>query len=345
MGVRKDIPIDVRNKIVSLLQHTSFTKAEIARKFGVSAKTVYRLSSKQLLHKPIEADRIGKCGRKRCTTFREDRVIIRTARENRKLSCLDELKKKISERGVEVTIATLRRRFRQFGFIARKPPRKPMLTPAMIKKRISWAKMYKNWTMEDWNKVIFSDESTFVILDDKSQFVRRRKGEELHEDCVVSTVKHPTFVMMWGCISSKGVGALYPVVGTMRQDQYRKVLESRLIPQIERWFGNAEEFTFMHDGAPCHTAKSVKTYLQGKNIPVLAWPGNSPDMNPIENIWAILKRRMAKERVTNRVDLIKRIINVWFHDPEVTSAVKSCIESMPKRIKEVLRCNGQRTKY
>lgn len=60
-----------------------------------------------------------------------------------------------------------------------------------------------------------SDESVFQVMFDKSQFVRRRVTEEFHRECVVSTVKHPTSVMVWFVISSKGMGRLYIVEGTV----------------------------------------------------------------------------------------------------------------------------------
>ncbi|GFS60747.1 uncharacterized protein TNCV_2001531 [Trichonephila clavipes] len=65
------------------------------------------------------------------------------------------------------------------------------------------------------------DERTFEILQNKTQFVRRRDGEKFHSDCVVRTVKHPTKIMIWSVISGKGTGRLDVVNGMMRQDQYK----------------------------------------------------------------------------------------------------------------------------
>ncbi|GFW86446.1 uncharacterized protein TNCV_4332301 [Trichonephila clavipes] len=73
----------------------------------------------------------------------------------------------------------------------------------------------------------------------------------------------------------------------MRQDQYKDVLQNRLIPQLEEWFPNGESYIFMQDGTPCHTARSIKAFLAGQNILLLDWPGNSPDMNTIENVWVL----------------------------------------------------------
>jgi transposase len=101
----------------------------------------------------------------------------------------------------------------------------------------------------------------------------------------------------------------------------------------------------MQDGAPCHTAKSIKTYLASKNNPLLDWPGNSPDMNPIENVWEILKRKMNKINITNKKDLIARLISVWFHDDDIKIAAMNCIKSMPDRIRAIIKAKGGGTKY
>ncbi|GFU50908.1 uncharacterized protein TNCV_4461061 [Trichonephila clavipes] len=82
-------------------------------------------------------------------------------------------------------------------------------------------------------RVCFSDESTFEILQNKAQFVHRRRGEKFHSDCVLQTVKHPTKIMISSVISGKGTGRLYVVKGMMRQDQYKDVLQNRLILQLE----------------------------------------------------------------------------------------------------------------
>jgi transposase len=193
--------------------------------------------------------------------------------------------------------------------------------------------------------VCFSDESNFEILADKAQFVRRRSGEANHLDCVIRTVKHPLSIMVWSVISSKGTGRLYIVEGTMRQDQYKKILETKLIPQLRNWFQHGERFIFMQDGAPCHTAKSVSTFLRANNIPVLPWPGNSPDMNPIENLWELVKRRVSENIITTKKDLIEKLIAVWHRDPEVAVMAANCIKSMPRRVEALLKAKGGSTKY
>ncbi|GFT62109.1 transposable element Tcb2 transposase [Trichonephila clavipes] len=76
-------------------------------------------------------------------------------------------------------------------------------------------------SLNELNRGSTGDERTFEILQNKTQFVRRRDGEKFHSDCVVRTVKHPTKIMIWSVISGKGTGRLDVVKGMMRQDKYK----------------------------------------------------------------------------------------------------------------------------
>lgn len=184
----------------------------------------------------------------------------------------------------------------------------------------------------------------FAISEESSQYVRRTSAEEFSTQCIAQTVKHPTQVMVWSVMSAQGTGRLYIVEGMMNQHQYKKVLKTRLIPQLNDWFPN-KDYVFMHDSAPCHKAKSVTKFLSANNIKTLSWPGNSPDMNPIENLWSIVKRRLKKTNITTKVGLIESLIKIWHHDNEIKDSCVKLVESMPKRIECMLKSKGMHTKY
>ncbi len=114
---------------------------------------------------------------------------------------------------------------------------------------------------------MFSDESIFQTGDETVRFVRRRPSETHHPDCVEQRVKHPISIIIWSCISMHGTGCLYIVNATMRQDQYKEVLLTKLLPQIAEWYPEEDdECVFMQDGALCHTAKSVLRFLEDNDI-------------------------------------------------------------------------------
>ncbi|GFV71973.1 uncharacterized protein TNCV_2459061 [Trichonephila clavipes] len=116
----------------------------------------------------------------------------------------------------------------------------------------------------------------------------------------------------------------------MRQDQYKDILQNSLILQLEERFPNGEPYIFMQDRALCHTARSIKAFLAEQNIPLLDWPGNSPDMNPIEKVWELMKREVVKDVIANKTQLLERIILMWKYHPQMQETVQSCIDSMPR---------------
>src|SRR5690606_13705752 len=151
---------------------------------------------------------------------------------------------------------TLKRRLSEAGFKGFRPAVKPRLTASMVQKRYRWAKQFRNWTTEDWERVCFSDESHFEILSNRSAHVFRQVGERFADNCIKRKVKHATKIMVWSVISVKGPGRLYMVEGMMDGHQYERVMERRLLPQVREWFPDGN-FVFMHDKAPCHMSKGV----------------------------------------------------------------------------------------
>ena len=153
----------------------------------------------------------------------------------------------------------------------------------MKKKRFIWAKKYKDWTREQWRRVLFSDESHFLVQGVRSQHVRISKGEPLKESHIDQAVKHSPKKMFWGCFSYYKVGPLKPVEGMMNSAKYLDVLTKKVIPEMARKFPEGSGI-FQQELAPCYTSRKVKNFINLNNISVLDWPGNSPDLNPIENL-------------------------------------------------------------
>ncbi len=122
------------------------------------------------------------------------------------------------------------------------------------------------------------------------------------------------------------------------QDLAQKLIES--IP------GRIEEVQrlFQHDRAPCHKANVITKWLEEQNIDILGpWPGNSPDLNPIENLLSILKGWVDKQKPTNSDLLQALIMQEWAAISQ--DLAQKFIESIPGRIEEVLNEKGQHCKY
>ncbi len=135
-----------------------------------------------------------KCGRKRCTTNRENRSLMRIVKQNR-FKNLGELHKEWTETGVKASRATTHRRVKEFGYSCCIPLVKPLLNHRQRQRRLTWAKEKKNWTVAQWSKVLFSDESKFCIsFGNQGPRVWRKGGEAHGPSCMKSSVK---FHSLW----------------------------------------------------------------------------------------------------------------------------------------------------
>ncbi len=116
--------------------------------------------------------------------------------------------------------------------------------------------------------------------------------------------------MVWGAMSSAGVGPLCFLRSKVNTAVYQEVLEHFLLPAADQLYGDAD-LIFQQDLAPAHSAKATSTWFKDHGIPVINWPANTPDLNPIENLWGIVKRKMRYARLNNAEELKATIRATW----------------------------------
>ncbi|GFW40227.1 transposable element Tcb1 transposase [Trichonephila clavipes] len=225
------LPENKRYKIIHLKEE-GYSMLQIAAKVPCGLSTVVR-TLKGLSETNFIANR-GRSGRPRKIFLREDR--------------------------------TVRGRLLEIGLRGCKACPKPLLTEFKRKRRLTWARGHSLWTIKDWEKIIFSDESQFCISGNQSRaYVRRRTHEEFSPQCLKPTVKYPTKLMVWGCMSSHDVGRLHIVSGTVKAMDYIEILQNKLLLTARDLFGN-QSWGFQDDNAPCHRAKVVQKWLKDHTV-------------------------------------------------------------------------------
>jgi hypothetical protein len=225
--------------------------------------------------------------------------------------------------------------------------KKPFLSQRHRKARMDFALAHQHWTVEDWKKVVWSDETKINRLgSDGRKWVWKKAGESLSDRLVEGTLKFGGgSLMVWGCMLWDGVGDACKIDGRMDGDLYIKILEEDLQSHINYYGKSADDVIFQQDNDPKHTCKKAQTWFQDNDFKVLSWPAQSPDLNPIKHLWDHLKRKLAGYEVAPKkmLELWERVEVEWNKiDAEVC---QNLIESMPRRVAAVLKAKGSHTKY
>jgi DDE superfamily endonuclease/Transposase len=242
----------------------------------------------------------------------------------------------MEKKGVSISSRTIRRRIHESGGKYINEIQKPPLTDNHREKRLQWAKKYQNFS---WDSVIFSDESTFQIFPSKKktwQFDRKRK--------ICRTVKHSPKIHVWECFSASGFGRLVCFQQNLNANFMCKIYKRGLLPSSTEFFGadNLEWF-LQEDNDPKHRSKIARNWKEENGISVLPWPSMSPDQNPIENVWHVLKSNLAKKKIRSVSHLKISIEREWNNlSPEFATKL---VSSMNRRVEALIKAEGDYTMY
>jgi transposase len=225
------------------------------------------------------------------------------------------------------------------GIIHVELKKKPLISDINKEKRLEFAKKYLKKGPEFWDNIVWSDETMI-----RSNPKHAKLFHKLHRSIPAknrpinpkSQNEGPS-VMFWGFYSSGGVGPLITVDGKINGEKYKSILENHLIPLLK---DNGQNLTFMQDNAPVHTCRLVSQFLVENEVPVLIWPPQSPDLNPIENLWHILKSRRAKKfgPVRTKSDIITQSLEIW--NEFGIELCEKLSRSLKKRLSEVIKNKG-----
>lgn len=337
----KQISRDVTENIVALLSQGLSTR-DVADQTGVSQTKVCEVKRKRFpQHKGKKA------GRPPILTAQQKRLIVRKITSGQ-LGTAAEAGRYLSEtQGTSASADTIRNWLKEAGLCSFPKIKKPLLQKRHVKQRLDFARKYQYWTVEDWKRVIWSDETKINCMgSDGRKWGWKRSGVQLQSHHVQATVKHGGgSIMVWGCMSTCGVGNLVRIDGGLNAELYCKILEEDLASSVEFYGEELANFVFQQDNDPKHTSKLARKWLSDNRIEVLDWPAQSPDLNPIEHLWEHLKRKLSDYETvpTNMHALWERMEKEWNAIP--ANVCVGLVESMPRRIAAVLKAKGGYTKY
>ena len=141
-------------------------------------------------------------------------------------------------------------------------------------------------------------------------------------------------------MSVAGVGELYFIEGNIKSNMYCEILQQSTISSLQKLGCSA---VFQYDNDPKHISKMTIALLKRLRVKVMDWPSMSPDSNPIEHLWGILKQKVEVCKFSNICQLRDVVMEEWKSIPVATC--EALVNSMPKRVKTVLDNDGGHAKY
>lgn len=336
----KDIDLIKASEILTWFR-AGKSQREIAKITGITRSTVGYILRRY--KKTGTLKRLPCSGRPRLLKDPEISVIHREVIADPRISGSKLAASLVRKTGVSVSKQTMINCLNSLQLKSRTACRKPLLSEKNKKARLDLATQWFFWPKERWNSVIFSDECKFNLFgSDGRTKVWRKDGTRYATKNLIPTVKHGGgSVMVWGCVSAAGVGKLVFIDGIMDKFAYCRILADNLRCSAELL--GLEDFIFQQDNDPKHTSKLLKDFFTQNNINLLPWPAQSPDLNPIEHVWAHMKKEVAKYNPKNKQELKERLQQVWDAiDPEF---LQRLVSSMCNRTKAVIEAKGMHTRY
>lgn len=321
---------------VSALQGQGVSDREISSSLGVPRSTIFKWKRSN-----FSLCRKAGSGRPRKTSSQSDETITGLARGDPNLSS-SEIRQS-SE--TPVSDRTVRRRLREADFRSLKRPSAVELTDRHKRARLQWAMRHCHWRSQ-WGRVVWSDEaSVYLRRRDGRLRIWMKRGCRTPAHLVLPVTQGGGRLLIWGAIWTNGRSELHIQRENMNSERYVNVLERYIYPLSFRLGDPSTDWWLMDDNATCHRSSVTNSYKSQAAIRTLSWPARSPDLNPIENMWSLLKRRVRRLLLPGD-DLLRLehlLRQEWSSISQAT--VNRLIESMPSRVHDVIQLSGDSTRY
>ncbi|GFW15342.1 transposable element Tc1 transposase [Trichonephila clavipes] len=260
-------------------------------------------------------------GATRKTTRREDRRIMRQA-------LVDPTVTRSTIRadvGVAIVPKTISRHLAEANLKSKRPFRALPLTPEHRQLRLQWCQTKSMWNVTDWQKVVFSDESRFVLgTDDKRVRVCRCPGERYNSPhTVLRHTARTADVMVCGALAYGSRSTLIVMRGTLTGQRY---VDDILRPHVGTFLNGLPGAIFQQDNARPHTERVTQDFL--RHFQTLPWPARTPDSSPVEHVWYQLKRQMAPCHSVHNLELA--VQDLWAQLSQ--DNIRCLINSMMDRV-------------
>lgn len=317
--------------VIKLLASLKTPSKKIQKVTMVSERTIFRVKKRR-------AQRKEGSGRPKILTASEKIRIQNFIKKNPYIS----LQNIVDGLRLSCSKESIRRYLHKSGFVWKKASKKEVLSPDDMWMRTFWA--LDNLRKPLWEYVIYSDESGF-LLHDTAGYAWQKKNQEVPQlEEVQERYCHK--INVWVAISVFGKMGIHIYKENLNQQVYNNILSTTLIPNIKKHYPYGA--ILQHDNHPVHKGSEVIKYLNSRRVSniivnILDWPARSPDLNPVENVWAAMKNSIRRRYPKTMHQLEQMIYEEWKNLSDEWLG-KLCV-SVPLRAYACFEKGGQKLKY
>lgn len=318
---------------VRLLNNNGMGYGKISKLFKVSKSAIRRIiKTKGYKQKVGPKHKLDKNDKRRIKSF-----IQYENQHGRKLTS----NKIMNEFDLKVHRTTISRALKVMRFNYCNVPHKFKLSLKMKQKRIDVCKKFLIGNT-NWSKVIYSDEKSFHLYGCDSYY-SWMQGNSSNSN-VKRVLKSPS-VMVWAMITSNGLCSFKFMKGKQNSDKYISIIKDIVIPI--GYLNIGKDFIYQQDNCPIHVSRKTKAFMNTSGIQLLEWPPYSPDINIIENLWALISHIVYKEGYPKNLTELKSRISIAFQEVNETkrNAILNMYGTIRTRLCEVILRRGERINY
>ena len=327
-------PMGIRHEGFAFARE-SIKQGAIAARVGLTRATVNRILKRHAATGSLVPGKSSGAPRK--TTSRQDRALLRMARQDRFLSARALMAQMRNRYGMRASRTMVNNLLLSRGYRAYRPTTKPLLTANHRRLRLELAQRWRNLTVAHWQHVIFGDESRFELhpVDGRLKVRTSGQGARLIGSKLVEVLS--TYGELSTITPNPLLCSLMDISPVCSIGAFWKHLSAR------HYFG--VNYRYQDDNATPHRARVVLDFLQQGNVTTMEQPPRSPDCNPIEHLWDELGRAISfmDNPPQNLDELCQALLDKWAQIP--VQGLQRLVASMPRRLAAIIAARGKNTRY
>ncbi|KAL4499102.1 hypothetical protein ABPG72_017004 [Tetrahymena utriculariae] len=320
--------IDQKTKFLVIYHHVTQTATRIAKLISVPVRTIYDWIKK--IKNDQDIFKIEGRGRKPQLSKQQEKSITKEV----KLRPHSSSTRKLASRE-NVSKTTIGKVFAKNELEYKSVMEVTELTEEQKQQRVNYCKKMLKRKGQPLNETIFTDETGVYLSDCHKSKVWTPKGKKIKIELPKKDLK----VNCWGGISYEGATSLHIFEGSLNKEVYQEILEKRM-EEMESLYPDG--FEFMHDNHPVHSSLEIWGEEQGLNI--IDFPPYSPDLNPIENLWAVLKNKVAADNPKTYKQLEDSLYKNWEILTQIDT-LRPFIEGLQNRYSMCIENKGERLNH